>query len=94
MLLSQKKLPAITHVDGTARIQTVSKECGGYYDMLTALRAETGCSVVLNTSFNGPGEPIVETPQNALAFLKSSNIDAVYLDGYRITKKQAPANKA
>ncbi len=79
-------LPAITHVDGSARIQTVDPSCGGFRKVLEAFDALTGVPVVMNTSFNGPGEPIVETPDEALAFLATSEIDAIYIDGRRFTR--------
>lgn len=49
---------------------------------------ETGVPVVMNTSFNGPGEPIVETPDEALAFLASSEVDAVHVDGRKFTRRR------
>jgi carbamoyltransferase len=81
-------LPAITHVDGTARVQTVTDAAGEFCNVLREFRGATDgqCSVVLNTSLNGPGEPIVETAGEAIAFLKSSDIDAVYIDGFRVSK--------
>jgi len=80
-------LPAITHVDGSARIQTVDASCGGFRAVLEAFEARTGVPVVMNTSFNGPGEPIVETPGEALDFLAGSEIDAVYIHGRKFTRK-------
>ncbi len=80
-------LPAITHVDGTARIQTVDASCGQVYQVLTEYKTLTGIPVVMNTSFNGPGEPIVETPEEALRFLTETDIDAVYIDGKRFTRR-------
>ena len=80
-------LPAITHVDGSARVQTVTSETGGLYLVLKNLKEISGCSVVLNTSFNGPGEPIVEKPEEAITFLVSTQLDALYLDGKRLTRK-------
>ena len=65
-------LPAITHVDGSSRIQTVDASCGGIRHVLEAFDRETGVPVLMNTSFNGPGEPIVETPAHAVAFLQGS----------------------
>ena len=82
------KLPAITHVDGSARVQTVAKNCGGFRTLLERLDERTGVPVVLNTSFNGPGEPIVDTPTEAINFLKSSDIDALYLQGYKLKRRQ------
>ena len=80
-------LPAITHVDGTARIQTVDPSCGEIFKVLTAFGKLSGVPVILNTSFNGPGEPIVETPAEALQFLLQTDIDAVYIEGLRVTKR-------
>ena len=84
------KLPAITHIDGSARVQTVTKEVGGLYKILTHLKKIAGISVVLNTSFNGPGEPIVETPKEAINFLLSSTLDVLFIEGKRITKASYP----
>ena len=80
------ELPAITHVDGSSRVQTVTKEVGGLYNILKHLKKIAGISVVLNTSFNGPGEPIVETPEQAINFLLSSKLDVLYIESRRITK--------
>lgn len=80
-------LSAITHVDGTARIQTVDPSCGQFFKVLMEYKALSGIPVVLNTSFNGPGEPIVETPDEALRFLTETDIDAVYIDGRRFTRR-------
>ena len=82
------QLPAIRHVDGTARIQTVGPECGGYHRLIRRFAERTGVGVVLNTSFNGPGEPIVEAPEEALAFLLRGGLDALYIDGRKVTRRQ------
>lgn len=82
------ELPAITHVDGSSRIQTVGPEAGEYYKMVGAFHKISGVPVVLNTSFNGPGEPIVETPEQALALFVKSELDTLYLNGYRIIRAQ------
>jgi len=83
--VTSKDLPAITHVDGSARVQTVGAETGGFRRLVETFDAETGVPVVMNTSFNGPGEPIVETPAQAVSFLLSTEIDAVYIDGVKLT---------
>jgi carbamoyltransferase len=77
-------LPAITHVDGSARVQTVNKKQNPlFYKLLLALEEETGFPVVLNTSFNVAGEPIVETPADALrTFRNSSAIDMLVLGAF------------
>ena len=84
--MPRSSVPAITHVDGSARIQTVGPEVGDFYNMLCHVRDLTGIGVVLNTSFNGPGEPIMERPEEALQFLVTSDLEVLYMDGYRITK--------
>lgn len=83
------RIPAITHIDGTSRIQTVGVENGMFYRLLRSFAERTGVPVVLNTSFNGPGEPIVETPADALRFFAASRLDAVYIDGWKVVKTKA-----
>jgi carbamoyltransferase len=84
--LKSDALPAITHVDGSARIQTVDRSDGAFHALLRSFEARTGVPVVLNTSFNGPGEPIVETPGDAIRFFLESELDALYFPGWRIGK--------
>lgn len=74
-------IPAITHIDGTARVQTVTRECGGYYDLISHFHTLTGCAVVLNTSMNGPGEPIAEYPEDAIRMLLDGRFDCLVLEG-------------
>jgi carbamoyltransferase len=88
MLYTQKVLkpelvPAITHVDGTARIQTVSKEMDkDYYQVIKEFYNITGIPMVINTSFNSDGEPIVETEEDALrSFKNNDGIDVLVLNG-------------
>ncbi|WP_428243462.1 carbamoyltransferase C-terminal domain-containing protein [Gynuella sp.] len=79
-------LPAVTHVDQTSRVQTVSPVNGLYYELIKAFFEKTGCPVVMNTSFNGPNEPIMETPEDAIEFIKHSPSDVIlYLNGWRVT---------
>lgn len=80
-------IPAITHVDNTARVQTVTPECGGYYDLLKAFHALTGCAVVLNTSMNGPGQPIAEFPADAIGMLLDGRFDVLALQGLLIRRR-------
>jgi len=84
-------LPAITHADGSARIQTVNPTCGEFYRVIEAFFAKTGVPIVLNTSFNGPGEPIVETPADAIRFLTCSTLDVLYIGNLRITRRHTSA---
>lgn len=80
------RLPAVTHVDGSARIQTVSAANGLFHDVLTAFHTRTGIPVLLNTSLNGPGEPIVATAENAVRFLLRSGIDTLFVEDTKITR--------
>jgi len=85
------RVPAITHVDGTARVQTVNAGCGGYYRLIRAFFRLTGVPVVINTSFNGPGEPVIETPAHAVEFLQRSKLDRLYLDGRVLVRAEDAA---
>ena len=84
---AKARLPAVTHVDGTARLQTVDREvCPRYHRLIEAFGAATGIPVVLNTSFNLRGEPIVNTPAEALATFWGSGIDTLVLGDHMIEK--------
>jgi len=84
-----KIVPAITHVDGTARIQTVSKkENKKFYNLINEFKKITGVPCVLNTSFNDAGDPIVESPEDALETFFKCDMDYLYIDKYLISKKQ------
>lgn len=87
--VKSRQLPAVTHVDGTARIQTVDETTGRIHDLLHAYQDSTGVPVLMNTSLNGPGEPVVETPAEALAFFERSGIDVLYVQGWRISRDRA-----
>jgi len=79
----QKSVPSITHVDGTARVQTVTREDNGrYYDLISEFFSITGTPVILNTSFNIAGEPIVETPADALRCFMSTEMDYLIIEDY------------
>ena len=76
----EEKIPAIIHIDGTCRIQTVNREQNPhYYDLIKAFKNKTGCPIVFNTSFNLGGEPLVETLRDALWTLSNSKIEYCYL---------------
>jgi carbamoyltransferase len=84
---AKARLPAVTHVNGTARLQTVDREvCPRYHRLIEAFGAATGIPVVLNTSFNLRGEPIVNTPAEALATFWGSGIDTLVLGDHMIAK--------
>ncbi len=80
-------LPSVTHVDNTARIQAVSKKSEPFiHKLLVELKKIIGVSVVLNTSFNVAGEPIIESPRDALNTFLTTNIDVLVIENYIITK--------
>ena len=83
----QALIPAITHINGTARVQTVSKDASPrYYKLIHAFGKISGVPMVLNTSFNVMGEPIVNTPEDAARCFYSTGLDALALGGYVLTK--------
>jgi len=84
-------IPAVTHVDYSARVQTVTRENGAYYDLLRAFDAETGCAVVVNTSFNVRGEPIVCTPADAYKCFMRTEMDHLILGRHHLKKSEQPA---
>lgn len=85
-------IPAITHVDYSARIQTVNKERNEYYyNLLKAFEKETGCGVIVNTSFNVRGEPIVCTPKEAYECFMRTEMDVLLLENLILYKEEQPA---
>jgi carbamoyltransferase len=81
----KEEVPAITHVDGSARIQTVSQESNPlFHSLLKAFEKRTSCPAILNTSLNVRGEPIVCTPRDALNCLCNSGLDALVLGSFLI----------
>lgn len=79
-------IPSVTHVDGTARLQTVKEEAGVLHEILTAYKELTGIGIILNTSFNVAGQPIVESPEEALETFLSTDIDNLVLWPYILSK--------
>jgi carbamoyltransferase len=88
-------IPAVTHVDYSARIQTVHRETNpAYHALITRFKALTGCPVVVNTSFNVRGEPIVMTPEDAFRCFMGSDIEELYVENCRLEKSlQDPSLK-
>ena len=81
-------LPAITHVDGTTRVQTVSREDNPrFYELIQAFGDKTGKYVLLNTSLNVAGEPIAETPEDAILALLRTEIDYLFIENFVVRKK-------
>ena len=84
-------IPAVTHVDYSARLQTVRKETNPvYHAILSAFRARTGCPVVVNTSFNVRGEPIVCTPEDAYRCFMRTAMDALVLENHVLLREGQP----
>jgi carbamoyltransferase len=83
------KIPAVVHVDGTARLQTVAADDDPlFHALIAAFEKETGVPVVLNTSFNLRGEPIVETPHDAVMCFLSTEMDVLVM-GNRVVEKRS-----
>jgi carbamoyltransferase len=89
----QSAIPAVTHVDGSARVQTVTAaDNAPFHTLLTAFHRLTGVPLVLNTSFNVKGEPIVNTPADAIRCFLNTGIDLLVLDSCVVEKRQAQAD--
>jgi carbamoyltransferase len=86
-------IPAVTHVDGSARVQTVRRGDNPlYYDIIRAFYRRTGCPVIVNTSFNVRGEPIVCTPDDAYRCFMRTNIDALVVENFVLEKADQAAS--
>ncbi len=86
-VLRPEALPAVTHVDGTARVQTVQPE-SGLGQVLSAVKQRGATPVVLNTSLNGPGEPMVATATDALSFFVRHGVDKMIIDDVMLTRPE------
>jgi carbamoyltransferase len=86
-----RKVPAVTHVDGSARLQTVTRDAHAeFYDLLSAFDRRTGCPVLINTSFNVRGEPIVCSPDDAYLCYMRTNMDVLVLGNQILLKEEQP----
>jgi carbamoyltransferase len=82
-------IPAVTHIDYSARIQTVDHETNPlYYDLIQEFYRRTGCPVIINTSFNVRGEPIVCRPAEAYKCFMRTNMDYLVMGSHLISKKE------
>lgn len=89
--VQRSDLPAITHVDYSARVQTVHEDTNPrYYKLLKAFERQTGCAVLVNTSFNVRGEPIVCTPEDAYRCFMRTEMDYLVLENFFLEKKDQP----
>lgn len=88
----RSEIPAVTHVDYSARIQTVRRETNPlYWEIIEAFRQKTGCPVVVNTSFNVRGEPIVCTPEDSYRCFMRTEMDFLVLETCVLSKAEQPA---
>ncbi len=84
----KQQIPSVVHVDGTCRIQSVTKDANGrYYELLSEFNKITGVPLLLDTSFNLAGDPIVETPADALDCFLKTKMDYLVLENYLVSKK-------
>ena len=87
--IKRSSIPAVTHVDYSARIQTVSKKKNyKFYNLIKSFKEKTGCPVLVNTSFNVRGEPIVNTPTDAFNCFMGTNLDKLVIGNYYLDKKK------
>jgi len=88
---ARSDVPAITHVDYSARVQTVNRETNPrYYDLIKAFEKRTGKGIIINTSFNVRGEPIVGTPEDAYRCFMRTEMDYLVLGSFLLSKKEQP----
>ena len=86
-------IPAITHVDYSARLQTVHKETNPrYHKLIQQFEKDTGCAVIINTSFNVRGEPIVCTPYDAYKCMMGTGIDYLVIGNFLIKRDENPGD--
>ena len=89
--VARSEIPAVTHIDYSARIQTVNKKDNPrYHQLISKFYEKTGCPVIVNTSFNVRGEPIVESPLDAYKCFMRTEIDALVLENFILYKEAQP----
>jgi carbamoyltransferase len=87
-------IPATVHVDDSCRVQSVGPDNNEkFYNLLRAFRDRTGCPVLLNTSFNVKGQPIVQTPEQAIACFQGTQIDVLVLGDFLVEKRAPTPNE-
>ena len=91
--VKRSDIPAVTHVDYSSRVQTVTREANKpYYDLISKFKAKTGCPVLVNTSFNVRGEPIVNSPIDAFNCFMGTNLDFLIIGNCLLDKKAQNRN--
>ena len=91
--IKRSEIPAVTHVDYSARIQTVSQNTNKpYYDLIKRFKEKTGCPIIINTSFNVRGEPIVNTPTDAFNCFMGTELDYLVIGNCILDKSKQDLN--
>jgi carbamoyltransferase len=95
----KRKIPAVVHVDGSCRVQSVTRQSNGkYYELISEFARLTGVAAVMNTSFNLKGDAIVESPKDAVETFYTSGLDYLVMGGFLVGKgqdlEQASLNRA
>ena len=91
--IKRSEIPAVTHVDYSARVQTVTKKRNNrYYDLISKFKEKTGCPVIVNTSFNVRGEPIVNTPLDAFNCFMGTELDYLVIGNCILDKNKQDPN--
>jgi len=94
LYFQRSSLPAVTHIDYSARVQTVHKETNpAFHALISSFKQQTGCAVLINTSFNVRGEPVVCTPQEAYQCFMRTEMDYLLIENYLFSKTDQPAWK-
>ena len=87
--IKRSDIPAVTHIDYSARVQTVHKETNPkYYKLLSEFKKKTGCPVIVNTSFNVRGEPIVNTPEDTFKCFMGTEIEILVIENCFLRKEK------
>ena len=87
--IKRSEIPAVTHVDYSARVQTVSEKTNKkYYDLISRFKEKTGCPIIVNTSFNVRGEPIVNSPTDAFNCFMGTDLDYLIIGNYILDKNK------
>ena len=89
MNIARSQIPAVTHIDYSARIQTVHHETNPlYYKLIAKFKKKTGCPILINTSFNVRGEPIVNTPKDAFNCFMGTELDMLVIGNCILQKNE------
>jgi carbamoyltransferase len=89
--VARSEIPAVTHVDYSARVQTVRRDTNPlYWEIIKAFHEKTGCPVIVNTSFNVRGEPIVCSPEDSYRCFMRTEMDVLVLENYILFKEDQP----